>query len=60
MWERIKAFICRPFCQHDYEKIAWREQYDRVREVRYSVRRYKCTKCNKKIWVDGRCDPYSK
>lgn len=56
----MKDFLRRLFCKHNYKKIAWCEEYDSCRNERYSVRQYLCVKCGKKIWVDGRCDPYSK
>lgn len=54
----MKDFFKRLFCKHEYEKIAWLEEYDKCRNERYPARLYKCNKCGKKIWVDGRCDPY--
>ena len=64
----MKKFLKQLFCKHKYEKsddgkeIYWRsfcEEYDEQRNERYAVREYMCLKCGKKIWVDGRCDPYS-
>ena len=46
------------FCKHNYQKIAWCEEYDKHRNERYAARLYKCNKCGKEIWVDGRYDPY--
>lgn len=44
----MKNFLKKLFCKHSYQKIAWCEEYDE----------YRCSKCGKRIWVDGRCDPY--
>lgn len=58
---RVNAFIKnikKLFCKHDYKKLAWREKYDQVYNERYSERLYNCSKCGKRIWVDGRYDPY--
>ena len=54
----MKNFLKKIFCRHDYEKISWYEEYDNFRNERYAMRQYKCNKCGKKIWVDGRYDPY--
>ena len=54
----MKDFLKQLFCKHDYQKIAWYEDYDKHRNERYPVRLYQCNKCGKKIWVDGRYDPY--
>lgn len=51
-------FLRKLFCKHNYQEIAWYEEYDEHRNERYSVRLYKCNKCGKEIWVDGRYDPY--
>lgn len=71
----MKKFLKQLFCKHRYERLGWtersddgkeiyfrsfREEYDEQRNERYAVRQYQCLKCGKKIWVDGRCDPYSK
>ena len=42
------------FCKHNYIKIGFRE--DETHSIRYSIRHYKCSKCKKEIWVDGRYD----
>ena len=44
------------FCKHNYVKIDWREEIEN--NLAYSVRLYKCERCGKEIWVDGRYDPY--
>lgn len=54
----MKEFLRKLFCKHDYKKIAWCEEYDEYRNERYAARLYKCNKCGKEIWVDGRYDPY--
>ena len=54
----MKHFFKKLFCKHNYQKIAWREEYDEYRNVRYAERLYQCNKCGTQIWVDGRCDPY--
>ena len=48
------------FHKHEYEKIAWYEEYDEYRNVMYSVRVYKCNTCGREIHVDGRNDPFEK
>lgn len=55
---RIIKFLRKLFCKHNYEKVAWCEEYDEHRNERYAARLYKCNKCGKEIWVDGRYDPY--
>ena len=55
---RILYFFKRLFCKHNYKKIAWQEEYDQVYNERYAERLYECSKCGKRIWVDGRYDPY--
>ena len=42
------------FCKHDYKKIGFAQEI--VNNIRFSTRFYKCNKCNKMIWVDGRYD----
>lgn len=46
------------FCRHDYHKVDWEMAMDYRRNEVYSVRTYVCSKCGKKILVDGRYDPY--
>lgn len=45
------------FCKHNYKQISWREKLDTYKNERYCLRLYKCQKCGKEIWVDGRADP---
>lgn len=45
------------FCKHNYKQISWREELDTYKNERYCLRLYKCQKCGKEIWVDGRADP---
>lgn len=52
----MKQFIKRTFCKHKYHQISWREEYDKYRNERYSMRLYQCEKCGKEIWIDGRYD----
>ena len=54
----MKTFLKHLFCKHIYTKIAWCEEYDDYRNIRYAMRLYKCDKCGKELWVDGRYDPY--
>lgn len=42
------------FCRHQYQKVGFVEA--QKAGIRYSVRRYKCAKCGKEIWIDGRFD----
>ena len=44
------------FCKHKYEQISYQEKLDTYKNERYSLRLYKCQKCGKEIWVDGRTD----
>lgn len=52
MFEQIIKNLIR--CRHQYEKVAWREEYDEVRHERYAMRLYRCVNCGKEKWVDGR------
>lgn len=54
----IKSYLQKLFCNHQYVKIGFRDEYENG--LRYSVRKYKCSKCGKEIWIDGRYDKYSK
>lgn len=47
-------WISKLFCRHQYQQIGFREAYSDG--IRYSVRKYKCEKCGKECWVDGRYD----
>ena len=49
-------WIKRLFCKHTYEKVGWYWNTDFVHNIRYSERIYRCTKCGKEIFVDGRSD----
>ncbi len=51
-------FLKRLFCKHKYKKIEFKEEYDNG--MRYSMRLYRCEKCGKEIWVDGRNDKYER
>lgn len=42
------------FCRHQYQKIGFRVEQEHG--IRYSMRRYRCLKCQKEILVDGRHD----
>lgn len=53
---KIDQFFKQVFCKHSYKKVGFREELDRIHNVRYAVRHYKCEHCNKSIWVDGRYD----
>lgn len=50
----LKKAIRMTFCKHEYQKIAFKQEEDA--NVRYSIRLYRCSKCGKEIWVDGRND----
>lgn len=41
-------------CRHKFYKVGFREAYECG--IRYSIRQYRCAKCAKEIWVDGRLD----
>lgn len=46
---------------HQYVKISFKQEYDERRNLRYSVRTYKCSVCNKIKEVDTRYgDPYDR
>ena len=49
-------YLKRLFCNHKYIQIDWYETEDEKQNIRYSMRKYKCDKCGKEIWVDGRYD----
>lgn len=49
-------WLSRLLFKHEYQMVGYTEAYDHG--LRYSVRHYRCTKCNKKIDVDGRYDRY--
>ena len=55
----IRSFFEKMFCKHDYEEIFYYEEYNKAINLRFSSRIYQCTKCGKKIEVDGRHDPYA-
>lgn len=48
--DKLKKLLCR----HDYERFGFREEEHN--NIRFSMRLYKCKKCGKEIWVDGRND----
>lgn len=48
----IKRTIKMLFCKHTYEKIGFIEKEDN--SIRYSLRHFRCSKCGKEKWVDGR------
>ena len=50
------SWIKRLFCKHTYEKVGWFWKTDFVHNIEYSERVYRCTKCGKEIFVDGRYD----
>ena len=52
---QLRQMLCE---SHDYMKIGFREE--ERNNVRFSMRHYRCYKCGKEIWVDGRRDPISK
>lgn len=48
------------FCKHAYERYGFYESETEDGGIRYSMRIYKCKKCGKEIYVDGRKDKYAK
>lgn len=56
----MKKFLKELFCHHEYNKVDWYATVDNYYNERYAMRKYKCNKCNKEIWIDSRYDPYSK
>lgn len=52
----MKEFFRKLFCKHNMEKIDW--HFAETKNIVYSRRLYKCSKCGKTEWVDGRYDPY--
>lgn len=50
---------CADECPHKFKKIAFMQEEDEYRNMRYSIRIYTCTLCKKCIEVDTRYgDPY--
>lgn len=55
----IFAAWCADECPHKFKKVAFRQEEDEYRHMRYSVRTYKCTLCEECVEVDTRYeDPY--
>lgn len=52
----MKALLKKLFCRHNMDKIDW--CFAETETLVYSKRLYRCSKCGKQKWVDGRCDPY--
>lgn len=50
----IKNALRRIFCKHEYNEIAFRHN------IRDNIRLYRCSKCGKEVWVDGRNDYINK
>lgn len=42
------------FCHHQYQKVGFVEEQEAG--IRYPIRKYRCTKCGKEIWLDGILD----
>lgn len=50
---------CSDECLHQFKKIAFQQEEDEHRNMRYFVRTYQCTHCKKRVDVDTRFgDPY--
>ena len=47
-------------CDHNMVKVSYTTEYDECRNMMYSMRTYKCSKCDHTDVVDGRTDPYDK
>lgn len=47
----IKSILCK----HSWTKIGFYEEIDHG--IRYSMRKYACTKCHRERYADGRNDP---
>ena len=57
--DQLKKIIKETFCLHTHlKKVEWYEVEGRYQNVRYTMRLYECSKCGKRIWVDGRHDPF--
>ena len=56
----MKEFFRKLFCNHRYVKVRYRQEMDYQKNIRYALRQYTCVKCGKTIFVDSRCDPYTK
>ncbi len=56
MPDRMKTFLGRLFCRHDWVKIAVFQEDDPVRNERYGIRRYECRKCGRVSHQDSRHD----
>lgn len=50
------AFLKILFCRHNWIFTGYVPEYDPVHNIRYSRRCYKCDKCGREMWVDGRYD----
>ena len=55
---KLRTFLKRLFCRHDYVKTGWKE-IER-NNLRASIRFYVCEKCGKFIRVPGWDDPYAR
>lgn len=42
------------FCRHNYVKVGFKEE--ELNNIMFSMRLYKCRKCGKEVWIDGRKD----
>ena len=60
MVHTIKKWFKQLFCLHDYDRVEYCPKFDTSTGFWYSLRRYRCSKCGKEIWVDGRNDPYAR
>lgn len=52
----MKDRIRRLFCRHEWTKAAVYQETDPVHNIRYPVRKYRCTKCGRASAQDGRHD----
>ena len=53
---KIRDRLRQAFCRHRWKKIGFFEGLDGNHNVRYSIRRYECTKCGRVSHQDGRHD----
>ena len=54
----MKKWLISLFCRHKFVKVGWFESTDG--NVRFSMRKYRCKRCGKERWVDGRNDRFDR
>ena len=54
----MKKWLSSLFCRHEFIQVGWFESMDG--NIRFSMRRYRCKRCGKERWIDGRNDRFEK